>query len=325
MSILVTGGAGFLGSYLTERLLSHGYTVTIVDDMSRGSEANISDITDHERLTVEDVDLLACDNVTTLVNGHDKVYHLAAKIGGVGYLRDRPAEIIADNDRLNYRVFEACVEADVDRLLYASSSMLYAEAATFPTPESAIEEIPPPRGSYGFQKLNGEYYCESYREQYGLEYVAARIFNAIGPRDWPEETVGHGHVLPDMVKKIVDERQDPVRIKGSGQQTRCFTDVRDTVRGLHRCMEVSEAGNEAFNISTTRETSIRELIEMIWDRSDREGDLSIKTAAEFEKDVKRRVPDVSKAEAVLDWTPEYSLEAAIERYLESYEGYRHAA
>ncbi|MDB2250572.1 NAD-dependent epimerase/dehydratase family protein [Halorubrum ezzemoulense] len=321
MSILVTGGAGFLGSHLVELLLSEGYAVTVIDDESRGGSDNLAAVSDHSDLTIINTNLTEYEDLENLVSDHSKVYHLAARIGGVGYLRKKPATIITENDYINKRVFEACVEADIDRLLFASSSMLYAEADCFPTPESMATEIPPPPGSYGFQKLNGEYYCDAYHREYGLEYVAPRIFNAVGPRDWPSDDVGHGHVVPDMVRKIVTEKQDPVTVKGSGQQTRCFTDVRDTVRGLYRCMEEPEAANKAINIGATRETSIIELVEEIWKVSGRPGQPQIDTESGFEKDVTRRVPDCSKAEEFLGWAPRHELEETLTWYIDSYKTY----
>ena len=318
MSVLVTGGAGFLGSHLVELLLSEGHVVTVIDDKSRGRSENLGAVSEQPDLTIIDADLTKYDELEKLVSDHSKVYHLAARIGGVGYLREKPATIITENDYLNRRLFEACVEADIERLLFASSSMLYAEADCFPTPESMATEIPPPPGSYGFQKLNGEYYCDAYHREYGLEYVAPRIFNAVGPRDWPADEVGHGHVVPDMVRKIVTEKQDPVTVKGSGQQTRCFTDVRDTVRGLYHCMEKPEAANEAINIGATHETSIIELVEEIWEVSGRLGLPQIDTESGFEKDVTRRVPECSKAEEILDWVPRYDLKETLTWYIESY-------
>lgn len=321
---LIIGGAGFLGSHLVEFLLERDKQVTVIDDMSRGGVENLTPVRSNSNLTIIDADVTRYERFHSLVADHDQVYHLAARIGGVGYLRDQPATIMVENDQLNQHVFKACAKADVDRVLYASSSMLYAEATTFPTPEELTAELPPPPGSYGFQKLNGEYYCDAFHREYGLEYVASRIFNAVGPRDWPAAEVGHGHVVPDMVRKIVSESQDPVEIKGNGRQTRCFTDVRDTVRGLYQCMETPEAANRKFNIGTTTETSIIELVERIWDLANREGQPRYETSDPFEKDVERRVPDITKTERVLDWAPEYELEETLEWYLNAYEEYNGA-
>lgn len=319
MRTLITGGAGFLGSHLAETLADRDDAVTVADSFDASPRENLSAVEDADGVTVVDVDFRDEAATRDVVEGHDRVYHLAAKIGGVGYLRDRPADIIADNDLINKHVFDACVEHDVDRIVYASSSMVYSESDRYPHTETQVGEVPPPRGSYGFQKLNGEYYCDAYQRQYGLEYVAVRIFNGVGPRDWPEETVGHGHVVPDMVKKIVDLGQDPVEVKGSGQQTRCFTDVRDLVSGLVKCMETAAARNEAFNLGSTEETSIEELVERIWRIDGPEGEPRIETADAFEKDVERRVPDITKARDLLGWEPTYDLDEILETYIDAYE------
>lgn len=226
--------------------------------------------------------------------------------------------ISSDNDLINKNMFDACVEHDVERILYASSSMLYSETDRYPSKEEHVEEIPPPQGSYGFQKLNGEYYCDAYQRQYDLDYVSIRIFNGIGPRDWPEKEVGHGHVIPDMVKKIIQQKQNPVKVKGSGEQTRCFTDVRDLVNGMIKAMNSEKAKNDSFNLGTTNETSIKEIVELIWEVSGREEDLKIKTEKSFEKDVKKRVPSNEKAKELLNWEPQYTLKESLENYISSY-------
>jgi nucleoside-diphosphate-sugar epimerase len=318
MSVLITGGAGFVGAHLADKLLCDGQQVTIVDNFERGDSDDIKTVRDHENCRVVRADLCERNVAFDVISGHSNVYHLAAKIGGVGYLRDQPADIISANDQMNRNVFDASVEADIDRLVFAGSSMVYSESDTFPHSEDDVGMIPPPAGAYGFQKLNGEYYCEAYNAQYGLEYSTARIFNAVGPGDWPESEVGHGHVVPDLVRKIVEIRQDPVKLKGSGEQTRCFVDIRDLVDGLVRCMERTEATTEAINLGTTREVTIRELATVIWEHSDRPGEPAFETEQALEKDVQRRVPDITKAREVLGWEPEYSLEESIKQYLQAY-------
>jgi nucleoside-diphosphate-sugar epimerase len=318
VSTLVTGGCGFVGSHLVERLASQGKPVTIVDDLSGGSGRAISDALATQNVEFVEADLTDRERTRAVVSGHDRVYHLAARIGGVGYLRERPADIISENDLLNASVFGAAAREGVERLVYASSSMVYAEAATFPCDEDQVERISPPSGSYGFQKLNGEYYCDAYQRQYDFEYAVVRIANAVGPRDWPAVEVGHGHVVPDVTRKVVTLEQDPVKVKGSGRQTRCFTDVRDVVTGLVRCMTEPAAANEAFNVSTMDETTIRELVELVWTLAGRDDEPRIRPTKSFEKDVKRRVLSNEKARRVLGWQPEYGLREAVENYLDAY-------
>lgn len=317
--VVITGGAGFLGSHLAEHLVATDTPVTLVDTFTDPIHtANTAHLADHPNVTLREADLRDRDTTFDVIAGHSHVYHLAAKIGGVGYLRDRPADIIGDNDLINKHVFDACVEHDIDRLVFAGSSMVYAEATTYPHHEDDIHTTPPPRGCYGFQKLNGEYYCHAYNEQYDLDTVSARIFNGVGPRDWPTDTVGTGHVIPDLVRKIITEQQNPVHIKGDGTQTRCFTDVRDLVQGLVACMTTPEAGGEAINLGTTTETSIRDLVHRIWGIAGRDGTPDIACDDPFTHDVDRRVPDTTKAETLLDWTPRHSLDEILTTYIDAY-------
>lgn len=289
---LVTGGDGFIGSHL----------VDTVD----GESADVK----------SGCDLRNFDEALDAVEGHDEVFHLAANIGGVGYLRDRPAKIISGNDLINKNVFDACVQCDVDRIVFAGSSMVYSEVVSFPVAESRI--FFPPEGAYGFQKLNGEYYCKAYNRQYGLDYVVARIFNAVGPGDFPGDVVGHGHVVPDLVRKIVELRQDPVGVRGDGKQTRCFVDVDDVVRGMILMMKFDCASNEVFNLGSQREVSIKDLAKMIWDLASRSGEIDFSFGDPFEGDVGRRVPDVKKAKEKLGWESRISLEGVLRRYIEWY-------
>lgn len=318
MPVLVTGGGGFVGSHLVEELVRRDVDVTVADKFGRGTRDNLTAVEDDERVRIVEVDLCDAEKTRELVSSHERVYHLAALIGGVGYLRDCPAEIISTNDLINKNVFDACVDADVDKVVFAGSSMVYARAETFPTGEGLVDEIPPPDGSYGFQKLNSEVYCRSYARQYGLEYSIGRIFNGVGPRDWPAEEVGHGHVVPDLVRKIVELERNPLPIKGSGEQTRCFTDVRDIAEGLILCMESDAGSGEAFNLGTMQETSISELAQTIWEVSGNEGTLELEREDPFARDVQRRVPDNTKAKELLGWEPEYSLEEMLDRYVTAY-------
>ena len=160
--------------------------------------------------------------------------------------------------------------------------------------------------------------CYAYNKEYGLKYSIARIFNAIGPGDWPSEKVGHGHVIPDMVKKIIQLNQNPVKIRGSGQQTRSFVDVRDLVEGLVQLMENPKAENQTFNLGTENEVSILELLNLIWKRSGKTEKLEIEKETTFEKDVVKRVPDTSKARNLLGWEPKYDLETSLKEYIKAY-------
>ncbi|RQG92055.1 NAD-dependent epimerase/dehydratase family protein [Natrarchaeobius chitinivorans] len=316
MPTAVTGGAGFLGSHIVDYFVDQGRDIVVIDDFSSGHEENLSDSLSD--VDVRDVDL--CDRTAAIdaLSDIDVVVHLAAKIGGIGYFHHVPADIISINDAMNRNVLDAAVEHDMDRVCYASSSMVYENATEFPVTEEQLGEIPPPDSAYGFQKLAGEYYCRAYHDQHDVEYSIFRPFNAVGPREPPGEEVGQAHVIPDFVLKINDEKQHPLEILGSGEQIRSFTNVRDIAAGVYKCAYDEAATNDHFNLGSAEAISMLELAELIWERCDREEPFAVERQESFEHDVKKRIPDSTKAKERLGWTPEISLEESLTEYIDWY-------
>lgn len=316
--VAVTGGAGFLGSHVVDHFVEAGDETVVVDDFSEGTEANLAESSGEPNCTVRRADLTDRDETFSALLDVDVVVHLAAKIGGIGYFHDVPADIIALNDAMNRNVFDAAVEHDHDRVVYASSSMVYERATEFPVTESQAGEVPPPASAYGYQKLSGEYYCRAYHDQYGQEYSIFRPFNAVGPREPPGEEVGQAHVIPDFTKKILEQRQYPLEILGDGRQIRAFTHVSDIAAGIRACVHRAEAQNEDFNLGSSEGVEMRELAARIWSRADRDRDIAFETTEAFEHDVQRRVPDSSKAQRLLDWEPSVSLDESLDEYVDWY-------
>lgn len=314
-TVAITGGAGFLGSHVVEYFVEQSEDVVVVDDFSSGHRRNLAGVRDD--VTVRDVDLTEAGSEEAFADV-DVVVHLAAKIGGIGYFHDVPADIIALNDAMNRRVFDAARDHDVDRVVYASSSMVYERATEFPVTEDQLGEIPPPDSAYGFQKLAGEYYCRAYHDQYGVDYSIFRPFNAVGTREPPGEEVGQAHVIPDFVMKILDAEQYPLEILGDGRQVRSFTHVRDIARGVYRCAFDDAALNEDFNLGSESGVEMQELARMVWDRCDRERDIAFDRQDAFEHDVQKRVPSSAKAREMLGWEPEIPLEQSLEEYIQWY-------
>ena len=314
-TVAMTGGAGFLGSHVVEHFVEQGEDVVVVDDFSSGHRRNLAAV--KEDVTVRDVDLTAAGSEEAFADV-DVIVHLAAKIGGIGYFHDVPADIIALNDAMNKRVFDAARDHDVDRVVYASSSMVYENATEFPVTENQLGEIPPPDSAYGFQKLAGEYYCRAYHDQYDVDYSIFRPFNAVGTREPPGEEVGQAHVIPDFVKKILDAEQYPLEILGDGRQVRSFTDVRDIARGVHHCAFDDAALNEDFNLGSESGIEMQELARTLWERCGRERDIAFDRKEAFEHDVQKRVPSSAKAREMLGWEPEIPLEQSLDEYVEWY-------
>ena len=242
-AVLVTGGAGFMGHRLVAKLLALGAKVTVVDDLSKGNKRNLEPYLNKVRFL--QADLLNPSVAKDWLKGHEVCFHLAAKIGGIGYFHKTPATSLRDNSIMNLNLWDAAVDTDT-KMVCLSSSMVFERTSIFPTPESAIEISPPPMSGYGFSKLVAEYIARTYHEEFGVKYVIVRPFNAYGPGEMPGEYVGYAHVIPDLIRKTLTG-QHPLEIMGSGKQTRSYTYVDDVADGILYVTERIE--NEDFRKS----------------------------------------------------------------------------
>jgi nucleoside-diphosphate-sugar epimerase len=188
-------------------------------------------------------------------------------------------------------------------MLFVSSSMVFESATTFPSKEEDLRVIPPPFTAYGFSKLIGEWYCRAFHDQYGLQYSILRPFNAIGPEEEAGDEVGDAHVIPDLVKKI-RAGQYPVELLGDGTQTRCFTHVKDIARGIVMALDHPAAVNEDFNLGNEEEITMLELARQIYAAWGGDKPFQATFVQGFPSDVKRRVPDGSKAKRLMGWEPQ---------------------
>lgn len=300
-----------------DELMTHGYEVRVADDFSKGRKENLVQHLGKRNFQLLQADFTKLEKCRNATKGAEKVFILASKIGGIRYFHKYPAEIIEANAKITLNLLRASLEEGVKRVLFVSSSMVFERAEIFPTPESAIERCPVPITAYGFSKLMGEWFCRAYKEQYGLEYTILRPFNAVGARERPEEEPGLSHAVPDLTKKILSG-QYPLEIYGDGSQTRCFTDVRDIVRGFRLALEKKRAEGEDFNLGNPEETRIRDLAKMLWEICGRKEPFKLKHLPPFKHDVKRRVPDISKSKRLLGWEPKIPLEQTLREYVEWY-------
>lgn len=291
--IIVTGGCGFIGREVVAQLVARGDDVTVVDDLSKpesaappGAKLIRQDLTDEK-------------GTHAVFAGFKKCVHLAAKIGGIGYFHRHPATILAENDKIYSSVFYACARHKYERIVYISSSMVFEKALRFPSAEGDLASTPVPVSAYGFSKLSGEWYCQAFKDEFGLDYSIVRPFNAYGVNEAPGEEVGEAHVIPDLAKKIL-QGQDPLEILGDGEQTRCFTHVSDIARGALAVLDSPKAVNQDFNISSPEELRVLDLAQMIYELIKGKGQkVRIKHVPSFKHDVKRRVPSVEKAKSIL--------------------------
>lgn len=326
MNVLVTGASGFIAGYLVAELLGHGHAVVGLDDDSKyGPVPRAFDRRPayrHVSGDAKDVGLL-----TSLIDGCDHFVAGAAIIGGIGLFHARAYDLIAENERLTAAAFDAAISAHraghLRKITVVSSSMVYERATVFPTPEGHQAECPPPRSTYGFQKLSTEYFAAGAWAQHGLPYTIARPFNCVGIGERRARGVaaaasgnprpGMGHVVPDLVKKVL-LGEDPLRVLGDGGQVRCYTHGGDLARGLRLAIERPEATNEDFNLSTATPTTVRELAGAIW-RKIRGDEPRLALDAPYPHDVPRRVPDVSKARRLLGFEATTTLDEALDEVI----------
>ena len=312
MKVLVTGSNGFIAGYLVAELLEHGWDVVGVDNFGKyGKVAKSYD--QHPRYKLVEGDAKDVTLLKSLVADCDHFVLCAAMIGGISYFHKYAYDLIAENERITAASFDAAIWAHKERKLQKatllSSSMVYESTDIFPTPEGAQLSSPPPRSTYGFQKLACEFYAKGAREQYGLPCTIVRPFNCVGigeGRAKGEHEIHSGnvklalsHVVPDLVQKVL-KGQDPLHVLGDGKQVRHYTYGGDLARGIRVCIEHKQAFNEDFNISTAEKTTVLELAAAIWKHiHGPKKPFRFVSDPPFEHDVQLRTPDVSKSKRLL--------------------------
>jgi len=267
--------------------------------------------------------------LSELASDCDHIVAGAAMIGGISYFHEFAYDLLAENERIMAATFDAAVSAyrlaRLQRITVISSSMVFESTTVFPSPEGAELTSPPPRSTYGFQKLAAEYFARGAHEQYSLPYTIVRPFNCVGVgerRALRDKEVMSGnvklamsHVVPDLCQKAI-KGQDPLHILGDGGQVRHYTYGGDLARGIRLAIESDRAINEDFNLSTARSTTVRELAELIWRRVQGDGRrLRLESDPPYAHDVQMRVPDVRKAREVLGFEATTSLEAMLDEVI----------
>ena len=310
MNVLITGGCGFIGSHLAERLLAGGDRVMVLDDLSTGSMENIAHLVgragfEHRIGSALDVPL-----VSELVDRADITFHLAAAVG-VKLIVERPVHTIETNVRATEVVLAAAAKKQ-KMVVVASTSEVYGKSANVPFREDQDLQLGPTshsRWAYACSKALDEWLSLAYVREKGVPVIITRFFNTVGPR----QTGRYGMVLPNFVQQAL--RGEPITVYGSGQQSRCFGHVKDAVEALVRLIAMPAAVGEVFNVGTTREVSMFALAEQVRDAAGSSSEIRLVPydeayAAGFE-DMMRRVPDVSKLERLTGFKPMTPLEEII--------------
>jgi len=325
---LVTGSAGFIGGYLVEELLSRGYEVVGVDNFSKYGKVSKS-YDDHPNYTLVEGDVRDAELITRLLDGCDHFVAGAAMIGGISYFHAYAYDLLATNERIIASSCDAAIAAHraggLQKVTYVSSSMVFESSDSWPSYEGQEHEIPPPRSSYGFQKLAVEYFARAAWDQYQVPYTIVRPFNCVGigeSRALGDEQILSGnvelamsHVVPDLVQKVI-KGQDPLHILGDGSQIRHYTYGGDLARGIVDAIEHPGALNEDFNLSTAESTTVLELAELIWKKING-SDVPLRVVHDdpFQHDVQRRVPATEKAKRILGFEATTSLSAMLDEVI----------
>jgi UDP-glucose 4-epimerase len=317
MHVLITGGAGFIGSHLAEHHLALGDQVYVVDNLSTGSLANLKPFRGNPAFRFAEADILHWNGLGEAVAWADRIYHMAAVVGVRKVLED-PVAVVANNMTGTERILRAVHRGGWNpQVIIASTSEVYGfnpQRSFSETDNIVLPSAGRLRWTYAVTKLADEFLAFSYARKYGLNIVVVRLFNTIGPNQ-----VGHyGMVVPGFVRQAV--RNEPLTVYGEGEQTRSFCDVRDTVVALDRLAGCAEAWGEVVNVGNDQEISIRGLAELIVQRAHSASPLhfmSYKDAygEEFE-DVAHRRPVLNKLHALTGFTPEWTLTDTLDDLIE---------
>ncbi len=317
MKALITGGAGFIGSHLAERLLENGDEVMILDDLSTGRLENIQAFRDRESLQFVKGDIRDSTLVQLLTSRCDVVFHLAAAVG-VQLIADDPVHTIETNIAGTEVVLEAANKFG-RKILLASSSEIYGKSEKVPFGEDddfVLGGTAFSRWAYACSKAIDEFLGQAFHQQYGLGVIAARFFNTIGPR----QTGRYGMVVPRFVQWAL--KDEPIQIYGTGGQTRCFCYVGDLVDAVIALMQYEQAAGKVFNIGSTEEVTMEALADRIiaitGSRSKKEFVPYAVAYGRPIEDMMRRVPNTQRIRQLIGWQPKTNLDQTLRIIVEHY-------
>ena len=327
MKILVTGAKGFIAGYVIEDLLSHGWDVVGLDNLSKYGDVEKS-YDHHPNYRFVKGDAKDVELMKELVSDCDHLLAVAAMIGGISYFHEFAYDLLAENERITASTCDAAIwayrNARLKKVTMLSSSMVFEGTTLYPTPEGNQLQCPPPLSTYGFQKLATEFFVKGANEQYGLPYTILRPFNCVGIGEKRAKTdvevfsgnvkLAMSHVVPDLVQKVL-KGQNPLHILGGGNQMRHYTYGGDLAEGIRIAIEHPMALNNDFNLSTPTTTTVLELAEMIWRKINLDKPFNFVSDKPFTYDVQKRVPDVRKAKELLGFEALTSLERALDEII----------
>ena len=308
MRVLVTGGAGFIGSHLADALIARGDQVVALDNFSAGSSSNIKHIT--KNFEIIDGDIRNAELINDTIKDVDLVFHMAAALG-VNTILESPLESISTNIAGSEVVLNAAANHK-KRILIASTSEIYGKNPKQPLHETDDRVVGSPqkiRWSYSDAKAIEEAMAFSLNQEKGLKVTTARLFNTVGPR----QSAHYGMVVPRFVRSAL--KNEPISIYGDGTQSRVFCHVDDAIEALLALVATDKTINEVYNVGGTGEITIKELAEQVIKETKSQSSIEFipyeKAYASGFEDMQRRVPDISKSKQELNWAPKKNLSQII--------------
>ena len=316
MHYLITGGAGFIGSHVADRLIARDDQITVLDNVSTGNLDNLRELDGRPGFTFAHGSVTDRLLVEELVEGADVVIHLAAAVG-VRLIIEHPLKSLITNIRGAENVLDAAAKHGIKTLI-TSTSEIYGKNPEAPLSESSDRVLGPPsvaRWAYSTSKAVDEILSVTYHREQGLPTVIVRLFNTVGPR----QTGRYGMVLPRLVDQAI--RGEQLTVYGDGNQTRCFCYIDDAVDALLGLLDDPRADGEIFNVGNPEEVSIKELAERVIERSGSSSEITFvpyeEAYEEGFEDMIRRVPDISKIGELLGWQPRRNLDEIIDVMVDS--------
>ncbi len=310
MKYLVTGGCGFIGSHLAERLIADGHHVTVLDDLSTGKLLNVASLAQHPNFEVHIGSICDDSLVRELVQSCDVVYHLASAVG-VRLIMEKPVETI-DTIVTGTQVVLKNANCYSKPTLLTSTSEVYGKSTSVPFMEDGDRLEGPTtkhRWAYACAKALDEFLAMAYWKSNGFPVVVVRLFNTVGPR----QSGQYGMVIPNFVQRAV--AGETLQVYGTGAQSRCFCHVGDIVRGLVSLMSCPSAVGEVVNLGSTFEITMTQLAELIISETGSTSKIEYQSYesvfGEGFEDMLRRVPSIAKAKQLIEWEPQFSLEKII--------------
>jgi nucleoside-diphosphate-sugar epimerase len=310
MKILITGGAGFIGSHLSEYLLEQGHEVTIIDNLITGQKTNIEKLLSNTNFKYIESDIVKMD--FSELPAFDRIYHLASPASPVHY-QNQPVETLRTNAEGTYNVLEHMRKTGKGRFILASTSEVYGDPEIHPQKESYWGNVNSfgPRACYDEAKRYAEAMTYTYATKYNVEVRVARIFNTYGPR----MDVLDGRVVSNFVTQAL--KKEPITVYGDGSQTRSLCYVSDMVKGLVALADTENINMEVINLGNQDERTVQEIAEKVKDLTKSSSEIIQKPIGA--DDPKKRKPDTSKAKSLLNWSPTVELDQGLRYTIEYFE------